>query len=276
MKELLDRFFYIPKHAKPTDDNIRRLIFPSIAGIVLCMICLAGATWAWFSAGVQLPAQRMTAAYYEVRVESVVKVEGDVPAPQISEGTYTLEADKKYIITLTAHGTVEKCGGYCLIENGDKTVKYYTPTFLPGNTITVELEPTQGGNYTFTGVWGSVPRGEGYIEVKPAASDMPLVNNTPAAEPDKGAETTGSDVTDVPDATDVPDVTGVPDVTDAADEPQDVTVPEEIVYTVQKGDTLSEIAHKYGLRTNELAEYNNIENPNIILAGQKIKIPANK
>lgn len=47
----------------------------------------------------------------------------------------------------------------------------------------------------------------------------------------------------------------------------------ETVYTVKKGDTLSGIASKYGTTYQRLAEYNNIPNPNLILVGQKIRIP---
>lgn len=47
----------------------------------------------------------------------------------------------------------------------------------------------------------------------------------------------------------------------------------EIVYTVQKGDTLSGIAARYGTTYQKLAEYNGIANPNVIIVGQKIRIP---
>lgn len=47
----------------------------------------------------------------------------------------------------------------------------------------------------------------------------------------------------------------------------------ETVYTVQKGDTLSKIANKYGTTYQKLASYNGIANPNVISVGQKIKIP---
>lgn len=48
----------------------------------------------------------------------------------------------------------------------------------------------------------------------------------------------------------------------------------EVVYTVQKGDTLSGIAAKYGTTYQKIAAYNGITNPNLIRVGQKIKIPA--
>lgn len=47
----------------------------------------------------------------------------------------------------------------------------------------------------------------------------------------------------------------------------------ETVYVVKSGDTLSEIAAKYGTTYQKLAQYNGIANPNIISVGQKIKIP---
>lgn len=45
-----------------------------------------------------------------------------------------------------------------------------------------------------------------------------------------------------------------------------------ITYTVKKGDTLSEIAMKYGTTYQELARINNIANPDLIYVGQVIKI----
>ena len=41
MKQWLKSIFYTPKHTKPTDDNILRLLMPSIVGSLLCMVCLS-------------------------------------------------------------------------------------------------------------------------------------------------------------------------------------------------------------------------------------------
>ena len=46
----------------------------------------------------------------------------------------------------------------------------------------------------------------------------------------------------------------------------------EVVYTVQKGDTLTYIANKFGTSVDALAKKNGIKNKNLIYVGQKIKI----
>jgi len=45
-----------------------------------------------------------------------------------------------------------------------------------------------------------------------------------------------------------------------------------VVYTVKRGDTLSEIAQRYGTTYQRLAQINGISNPNLIYPGQKIRI----
>jgi N-acetylmuramoyl-L-alanine amidase len=44
-------------------------------------------------------------------------------------------------------------------------------------------------------------------------------------------------------------------------------------YIVEKGDTLSGIAKKYGATVTQLVRLNDIKNPNLIYPGQKIKLP---
>ena len=57
--------------------------------------------------------------------------------------------------------------------------------------------------------------------------------------------------------------------------PETPVAPEvkEIEYTIQRGDSLSKIAQKYGTTHQELAKYNGISNPSLIYVGQVIKIP---
>lgn len=45
-----------------------------------------------------------------------------------------------------------------------------------------------------------------------------------------------------------------------------------IYYTVVRGDTLSKIASKYSITVSDIVKLNNLKNPNLIDAGQKLKI----
>ena len=50
----------------------------------------------------------------------------------------------------------------------------------------------------------------------------------------------------------------------------------ESTYTVKQGDTLSEIAQKYGTTVQVLVDYNKIKDPNKIKVNQVVKIPGTK
>lgn len=54
--------------------------------------------------------------------------------------------------------------------------------------------------------------------------------------------------------------------------PNGSTSSSSVTYTVQKGDTLTAIAKKYGTTINKIASDNNIANPNKIYTGQKLII----
>lgn len=46
-----------------------------------------------------------------------------------------------------------------------------------------------------------------------------------------------------------------------------------VIYTVRRGDTLNKIARKYGTTVADIAELNQISNPNLIYVGQTLTIP---
>ena len=48
--------------------------------------------------------------------------------------------------------------------------------------------------------------------------------------------------------------------------------PSEEYYTVQRGDTLSAIAKKYGTTVAQLVAWNGIKNPNLIITGQVLRV----
>lgn len=50
--------------------------------------------------------------------------------------------------------------------------------------------------------------------------------------------------------------------------------PTPIVYIVQRGDSVSLIAARFGVTPEAIIELNNLSNPNRILPGQQLLIPA--
>lgn len=60
-----------------------------------------------------------------------------------------------------------------------------------------------------------------------------------------------------------------------APSPEPSPSPQYITYVIQPGDTLSEIAQRYGTTTTALSSLNGISNPNRIYAGNTLKVPEN-
>ena len=87
---------------------------------------------------------------------------------------------------------------------------------------------------------------------------------TGSAQFPTGAPTTPPPVTPTPTNTPTPRPTSTPT-------PTPTKTPQE--YEIQPGDSLSLIAEQFGLTTEELAAFNNIDDPNSVQAGQKILIP---
>ncbi len=52
------------------------------------------------------------------------------------------------------------------------------------------------------------------------------------------------------------------------------TIPPDMpaVYIVRPGDTLWSIAKRYGLRIEDIKKYNNLQNPDMIYPGQRLKL----
>lgn len=240
LKKKIESFMYVPKHSKPAEENIYRMLLPSIMGIVVCMICLAGATWAWFSAVVTTSPQTLTSAHYDV---SVFIDDTDAPA---ENGIYTLHEGVN-TVKLTATGNAST--GYCKIVIDDKT--YYTPQFPTPENLAVEftftVEVSKETALTVIPTWGTY-----VVEDKQIlSSDKPL--NLTA--PQFGGQNQANDITPPPDETIIP----------GRDNEQ--------TYTVVSGDSLWKIANRYKTTSEKLAAYNGIEVSSALQIGQEIQIP---
>ena len=179
MKQWIQSLLYVPKHQKPTDENILRLLTPSVIGAVLCMVCLAGTTWAWFSASMQTELSAITAAEYAVAV--TVTDENQAAVTESQDGGYALSANTAYSFTLKAAGSAKTCGGYCVLAN-TAGEKYYTQSVMPGEALQFTLIPAADGTYTVTAVWGGR---SGAPDISPGTT---IAEKTPTETPAKPAE----------------------------------------------------------------------------------------
>ena len=123
-KKLFSGLLYVPKHGKVSDKEFTRIMISSVLGIMLCVICLAGLTWAWFSGSVSSAANNITAASFNIQID--VNVKGtETPVPRTVENgiySFSLENNKAYDVKITADGTATT--GYCEVIFGGN--RYHT------------------------------------------------------------------------------------------------------------------------------------------------------
>ena len=136
-------------NSKNTEErSILRMLCPSLLGIMVCLICLAGMSWAWFTAGVQSQST-ITAGSYTLNETVKVKTSGtsadSADAAKTgallkdADGTYALAANTQYVVTLKP-SAAPKNGGYCILKmtyagDGGATVeeKYCTVALTSDN-----------------------------------------------------------------------------------------------------------------------------------------------
>lgn len=177
--------------------NIQRLFLPSFLGIALCMAGLVGTTWAWFSASIQTKPQTIQAAKYETSVT--------VNDTAVT-GSKELLAGNSYTVRITASGTADTYGGYCMIEGGEKPL--YTGQIAPGKTLEFTWIPNVTAVYTFTAVWGEYQGIPDFIDGGTVGqnADSEMIEQTqPEAEEQKPSdsveqESQPENSTDTPDA----------------------------------------------------------------------------
>ncbi len=250
IKRWIKSLFYVPKYAKVSDKSFSRIMFFSVFGILICGICLAGLTWAWFSSNVTSTANHITAADFSVRVE--VKQSESVIVPENENGSYKLNSGD-YTVTVTAGGSATT--GYCKVTLDQ--ISYHTVQLYPTGgdgrpqSVTFTVNASGDSDLTITPQWGTYAKPENEELIGNSKDDIKVLPNQPLSLLE--AET---------DETEKPDETQTYHLTES-----------EQSYTVQQGDTLSKIADRYGTTVAVLSAYNNIQNVGDIQAGTTMKIP---
>lgn len=267
-KHLLGSLFYVPKYEKVSDKVFLRIMLSSVFGILICGICLAGLTWAWFSSAVTSTANNITAAKFTVNINVTAEGTANPLSPTPTEGNagynYELTAGKTHTVTVTADGSATATTGYCTVvlklsENNIKT--YHTIQLYPAGgegkpqSVGFTVNAQQGLKLTIIPQWGTFGTtagesliGNGLSSISVTETNTELQASVSAVLPETRQETTEADITYALTNT-------------------------EQSYTVQQGDTLSEIANRYGTTAAVLSAYNNIENAAEIQVGETLRIP---
>ena len=141
------------RNKKITQKAFRRMAFSSALGILACIICLAGMTWAWFTdsvassgntimsscsnalVSISSSSERGLLRSVSARGSRYEEVEHD------STGTFELPQGSEYSIVLAADGTASK--GYYRVKIGDET--YFTDTMNKGDAISFTVDCTGNG-----------------------------------------------------------------------------------------------------------------------------------
>ncbi len=143
-------FFHRAKHAEKRSDGIGHILAPSVIGILLCAVCLCGASWAWFTATTSAGTVKIQSATYTV---SVTAKQGETDISTTAEDgitTVRFSAAGTYTVTLTPTGTAKT--GYCKITF-DGT-DYYTPQLI-SESFTLTVGATANTALTVTPQWGT-------------------------------------------------------------------------------------------------------------------------
>ncbi len=137
--------------------GIVKLLIPSFLSIVFFMFFLTGTTWAYFVASIPSTKHKIEAANYDIKVEMSL-VESDSSIPILEEnGTYYLEMNKTYSVTLTSQGSAST--GYCImqlqIDGSTTSNKYYTNQIARDGSMTFYLKSDQNAYCSFVPSWGT-------------------------------------------------------------------------------------------------------------------------
>ncbi|MBP3375584.1 MAG: hypothetical protein J6L83_02335 [Clostridia bacterium] len=144
IKKLLDNLT-APEKGKVSDKTMSSNIIACVIGVLLCVVSLTAATWAWFGASITSSTNSVETGYYKVAVEVA-----DVSAPTVAlspttEGgsAYALSGGE-YLVTIKADGNVST--GYCILDLSASSTK---KTFYSSQIFT-EVSGKSPTSITFT------------------------------------------------------------------------------------------------------------------------------
>ena len=133
---------------KRRGDGLFHLLAPSVVGVLLCAVCLCGASWAWFSAYTSTGETVIKSSEYNIT--AAVRDSENSPV-EVKNNACTV-ADGVYKVTLSAKGS-QSATGYCRVEIDGKI--YYTEQITAVGSFTFTIKTTGSSDVKFVSKWGS-------------------------------------------------------------------------------------------------------------------------
>ena len=187
------------------------MLCPSLLGIMVCLICLAGMSWAWFTAGVQSQST-ITAGSYTLNETVKVKTSGtsadSADAAKTgallkdADGTYALAANTQYVVTLKP-SAAPKNGGYCILkmtyagDGGTVEKKYCTVALTSDNEFNFTIDNgSKAVKCQLIAAWGTPVTANFADEKAYASGDTITLNGGAKTDSSSDQNTDGNAVTE--------------------------------------------------------------------------------
>lgn len=132
---------------------------PSLISMCVCIMCLCGTSWAWFSEAQSGKVASVQTATYTTAVTVQRNGIDTEVVSQNGISTITLEGESVYQIKITADGTA--VSGYCRLELDGET--YFTQPIVSGSTFLLEIKANVDGVLTITPQWGTCSAAQGVL-----------------------------------------------------------------------------------------------------------------
>ena len=142
---------------KLTDEAFSRLMITSVLGILVCIICLCSATWAWFGSDISNDSNKVASGVFALEV-TVTDGAVIIASADTNDGEVIVkipEAEREYTVTLkmTDNTTVTK--GYCTLRVGEKTFQTASIRVDESNPFIFYIKVREPNTtVTFTPSWG--------------------------------------------------------------------------------------------------------------------------
>lgn len=162
--------FTVPAGTKVTEKVFGKVLLSTVCGVLLCMACLAGTTWAWFVVGIENAGNEIQIA--TVNADLTLSKDG-VMLGENADGGYNLDA-YSYALDIRLYNEAKSPVYMVISVSQNGTERYYSIPFASGTTeMTKQLQIVNGpAAVSFSRSWFE-PDGAVALETDTLVIDLP-------------------------------------------------------------------------------------------------------